>query len=180
MSIWNFHTARRFALLSALLTSTWSCTARSAPERAVIQYVELVRAGQCNEAFRQLSPRLRDALQVEVHAREEERHLLFNPPAPIETLYCSAGLFERVKLRRTRTAMVGDSVADVRLVEAQPAGHLVPGFWFTRIEYVDIPMRAVTENGEWRVESLGTLQALDRSQRARRARANALRRSRRR
>jgi hypothetical protein len=111
-------------------------------------------------------------LRVEERAREEERNLLFDPPGPIETLYCDAGPFERVKLARTRSAMVGEGAADVRLADAQPAGHLVPGFWPTRIEYVDIPLRAVTENGEWRVENVSTLQALERFQQARRARAD--------
>ena len=180
MNLLRYRIVGRGALLSALLAAAWGCTPRPAPERAVIRYVELVRAGDCAEAFRHLSPRLQDALQAESRSRAEERHLLADPPAPIETLYCDAGHFERVELRRTHSAMVDGDLADVRLVEAQPAGHLVPGFWPTRTAYVDLPMRAVVSAGRWRVENPGTLQALERSQRRRSERADARQRMRRR
>ena len=152
--------ARQLAVL-VLLPGAWSCTRRSEPERAVIGYVEHVREGRCEDAFRQLSSRYRDALEAERRAREAERAESTDPPEPIEILYCNPGPMDRVDLDRTRLAHATDSVADVRMVERVPAGHLVPGFWATRRDDVERPMRVVMEGGAWRVEDPRMLESLE-------------------
>lgn len=155
----------RFAAL--LLTSAAACSAPPAHERAVIEYVEAIRANDCEKAFALLSTTVQAAIRAEDEAQSEEKRGGIISRVPPRELYCSAGPYDRVKLHRTRTAWRNTSEAEVHLIEAVPAGHLVPGFWPTRTEYQPMALRVVLESTAWKVQDARLLEELNRRSRAR-------------
>lgn len=119
-------------------------------ERAVIEYVEAVREADCGRAFSLLSSPLQQAVLAEEKA-ETTKAGWYRPSAPIARVYCNAGLYDRVQLGKANTAWRKGPIAEIALIEAVPAGHLVPGFWPTRTDYQPMLKSALLEGSEWKV-----------------------------
>ena len=151
----------RLIAVPALLLICAACGAPPAHEQVVIDYVEATRKGECERAFALLSAKTQSALRAEELAQREESRFRVESRGPLLALYCAAGRFDRVKLRKTRTAWRRGARAEVHLIEAVPAGHLVPGFWPTRTELEAIPQLVVLEGGEWRIEERSVLRELE-------------------
>lgn len=153
---------RNLILGVMLCLALGACARRPAHEQAVIDYVEAVRAGNCESAFSLLSARTRDALEAERSA-----HRGRTSDSTVDALYCSPGPLERVKLEKTRTKSVEQSAATVELIERVPSGYLIPGFWPTGHEDRTIEVRVLREEEMWRVERDSLLEELERRARVR-------------
>lgn len=154
-------------LTALLLTAATACRVPPAHEQVVIEYVNAIRANDCEKAFALLSATVQTALRAEDQAGSDEMHSRISSRLPSRELYCSAGPYERVKLHRTRTAWRNASEAEVHLMEAVPAGHLVPGFWPTRTELRPMAVRVVLESTTWKVQDARLLEELHQRSRIR-------------
>lgn len=161
-----------------LLVTLVGCGPRPEHERVVIEYVTAIRTGDCEQALALLSGDLRASVLAEENAQERERQRGMIAGNTVRDLYCSPGPYERVQLRKTRTARLSGHSADVHLIEAIPAGHVIPGFWPTRTDLESRPIRVVLETGQWKIDDAHVSADLQRRARARQERDEAERRAR--
>lgn len=144
-----------------------SCHPRPAHEQVLVRHVQAVRDGDCDLAFSLLASRVQAALRAEAEVQSDDERRRIAPRLPVQELYCSRGPYDRVELRRTRTAWLTDAAAEVHLMEEVPAGHLVPGFWPTRTDLQPMPKKVVREGSAWRIEDEVLLRHLQQQARAR-------------
>jgi hypothetical protein len=144
-------------LATALLVAQLGCgdPPHRPEERAVMEFVTAVRSGQCPAAYEMLSSEMKRALREEAKARGSSRSR-----AELAAMYCTGGVYDRVDLEKTHTESSDGRIALVNLVERVPAGHLIPGFWPTRVDERPMPMRAILEGSVWRVEHPIVLESL--------------------
>jgi hypothetical protein len=115
------------------------------PERAVRQYAEAVKRGDCRTAWSLLSSETRRAYEYAV------QHPSYLTPKSPQEASCNAGRIEDWYLRLMHTSGEANRVT-VLVKRSVPAGPALPGWSPIFRKYVDDPIDVVFEEGVWRVE----------------------------
>ena len=118
---------------------------RTPPERAVRQYAEAVKRGDCQAAWSLLSSETRRAYEYTV-----EHPSYLTPKSPQEAS-CNAARIEDWHLGLMRTRGEGNR-ATVLVKRSVPAGPALPGWSPIFRKYVDGPIDVVFEESVWRIE----------------------------
>ena len=118
---------------------------RTPPERAVRQYAEAVKRGDCQAAWSLLSSETRRAYEYTV------QHPSYLTPKSPQEASCNPARIEDWRLSLMRTTGEGNRVM-VIVKRSVPTGPALPGWSPFFRKYVDEPIDVVFEEGSWRVE----------------------------
>ena len=169
---WIRRVAERRALLVLVLVAA-ACHPRSAPERAMADYVAAVREHRCDAAMNLLSARTRHAIES-LTVKPQDPHA----SVPIEHYYCYDLMFEDCKIGKITLTSQSDQAATVSMPCGRTQDSFLPGFPSAFLKYEPRGTDLVREEGQWRVELSYPIAIVESREQAERARDAAMRRER--
>ena len=137
--------SRMFVCL--VIAGVLACRSRSAPEKAMIGYVDSVRGHQCETAMKFLSAPSRHAIDV-LTVQPQDPHAA----VPIEHYFCYDLMFEDCKLDKLTLKVQDDRTAVVSMPCGRTQDSFLPGFPSMFLKYEPRDTNLVREGDEWHVE----------------------------
>jgi hypothetical protein len=168
---WIIRVGERRALLAlVLIVVAADCRSKSAPERAMADYVVAVREHRCDAAMSFLSMRSRHAIES-LTIRPQHPHV----DVPIEHYYCYDLMFEDCKVDKMTLTSQREQSAAVSMPCGRAQDSFLPGFPSPFLKYGPRVSEMVREQGEWYVELSYPIEIIERREHEERARDDAMR-----